>query len=209
MPGIAGSSLEPRQFLRHGFSNGLAEDVRGWNFLFVWIVGVEITLSMLVVFEFGFLVQVCLYHRCSSEMTKITRFRVGLMALQVHYEREKIRDLRHRVLGLSSKDLEKVTKSQVVESLAILCALFGMVKWPFQGLSDLQLGDKKVTKNHLVRDVFQIQPLCWWDLQDSSLKRSVCCGVPMDFSSFWMRNEIKKLKLLAIKSTLTTTSPRS
>ena len=40
MPGIAGSSsrllsLEPRQFLRHGFSNCLAEDVSGWNFLFV------------------------------------------------------------------------------------------------------------------------------------------------------------------------------
>ena len=26
---------------------------------------------------------------------------------------------------------------------AILCDLFGMVKWPFQGLSDLQLGDEK------------------------------------------------------------------
>ena len=34
--------------------------------------------------------------------------------------------------------------------LAILCALFGMVKWPFQRLSDLQLGDEKVTLNHLV-----------------------------------------------------------
>ena len=34
--------------------------------------------------------------------------------------------------------------------LAILCDLFGMVKtWPFQRLSDLQLGDKKVTMNHL------------------------------------------------------------
>ena len=33
--------------------------------------------------------------------------------------------------------------------LAILCDLFGMVKWPFQSLSDLQLGDKKVTLNHL------------------------------------------------------------
>ncbi len=32
-------------------------------------------------------------------------------------------------------------------------ALFGMVKWPFQRLSDLQLGDKKVTLNHL-DDVF-------------------------------------------------------
>ena len=34
--------------------------------------------------------------------------------------------------------------------LAILCDLLGMVKWPFQRLSDLQLGDKKVTLNHLV-----------------------------------------------------------
>ena len=34
--------------------------------------------------------------------------------------------------------------------LAILCALFGMVKWHFQRLSDLQLGDQKVTLNHLV-----------------------------------------------------------
>ena len=25
---------------------------------------------------------------------------------------------------------------------------FGMVKWPFQRSSDLQLGDKRVTKNH-------------------------------------------------------------
>ena len=34
--------------------------------------------------------------------------------------------------------------------LAILCDLFGMVKWPFQRLSDVQLGDKNVTLNHLV-----------------------------------------------------------
>ncbi len=33
--------------------------------------------------------------------------------------------------------------------LAILCALFGMVKWPFQRLNDLQLRDQKVTLNHL------------------------------------------------------------
>ena len=30
-----------------------------------------------------------------------------------------------------------------IKHLAILCALFGMFKWPFQRLSDLQLGDKK------------------------------------------------------------------
>ena len=34
--------------------------------------------------------------------------------------------------------------------LAILCDLFGKVKWPFQSLSDLQLLDKKVTLNHLL-----------------------------------------------------------
>ena len=33
--------------------------------------------------------------------------------------------------------------------LAILCELFGMVKWPFKRLSDLQLGNQKVTLNHL------------------------------------------------------------
>ena len=40
--------------------------------------------------------------------------------------------------------------------LAILCDLFGMVKWPFQRLNDLQLGDKKVTLNHLVLELFQL-----------------------------------------------------
>ena len=34
--------------------------------------------------------------------------------------------------------------------LAILGELFGMVKWAFQKLSDLQLGNKKVTLYHLV-----------------------------------------------------------
>ena len=34
--------------------------------------------------------------------------------------------------------------------LVIQSDLFGMVKWPFKGLSDLQLGDKNVTLNHLV-----------------------------------------------------------
>ena len=33
--------------------------------------------------------------------------------------------------------------------LAILCDLFGMVKLPFQRLNGLQIGDKKVTLNHL------------------------------------------------------------
>ena len=41
--------------------------------------------------------------------------------------------------------------------LAILCDLFGMVEWPFQRLSDLQLGDKKVTLNHLVEEYCKLQ----------------------------------------------------
>ena len=34
-------------------------------------------------------------------------------------------------------------------NLVIQSDLFGMVKWPFQWLIDLQLGDQKVTLNHL------------------------------------------------------------
>ena len=37
-----------------------------------------------------------------------------------------------------------------IKYLAILCDLFGMVKWALQRLSDLQLGDKKVTLKHMV-----------------------------------------------------------
>ena len=38
--------------------------------------------------------------------------------------------------------------------LAILCDLFGMVKWPFKRLSDLQLRNQKITLNHLVTPFF-------------------------------------------------------
>ncbi len=38
--------------------------------------------------------------------------------------------------------------------LAILCDLFGMVKWHFERWSDLQLRDQKVTLNHLVCIVY-------------------------------------------------------
>ena len=38
--------------------------------------------------------------------------------------------------------------------LAILCALFGMIKWTLQRLSDLQIGDKKGTLNHLVDYIY-------------------------------------------------------
>ena len=42
------------------------------------------------------------------------------------------------------KNFPYFTKHDENNSLAILCDLFGMVKWPFQRLPDLQLGDKKV-----------------------------------------------------------------
>ena len=41
------------------------------------------------------------------------------------------------------------TKRGAFQNLVIQSDLFGMVKWPFQGLSDLQLGDEKGTLNHL------------------------------------------------------------
>ena len=44
----------------------------------------------------------------------------------------------------------KVGKKGMKLYLVIQSDLFGMVKWPFKGLSDLQLEDQKVTLNHLV-----------------------------------------------------------
>ena len=43
----------------------------------------------------------------------------------------------------------KETMMVKIYHLAIFCDLFGMVKWPFQRLCDLQVGDAKVTLNHL------------------------------------------------------------
>ena len=67
-------------------------------------------------------------------------------------------------------------------SLAILCDLFGMVKWPLQRLSDLQLGDKKVTLNHQVcffqwkiaayLCLFAIMMLLYMFLRETSLNKS-------------------------------------
>ena len=74
--------------------------------------------------------------------------------------------IRHTILSLNStagpKDLFAHNKAPKVEitrnvgtaGLAVLCDLFRMVKWPFKWLSDLQLGDEKVTLNHLGLDVF-------------------------------------------------------
>ena len=54
--------------------------------------------------------------------------------------------------GNESSHLKKFLKKDVGQ--VIQSDLFGMVKWPVQGLSDLQLGDKKVTLNHLVGGFF-------------------------------------------------------
>ena len=60
-----------------------------------------------------------------------------------------------------------VGKSAKNMYLAILYALFGMLKWPFQGLSDLQLGDEKGTLNHLV---YRIQSLQGLDVETGKKK---------------------------------------
>ncbi len=60
------------------------------------------------------------------------------------------------------KNLSAPPKRQVFDSLpkkklnlVIQRDLFGMVKWPLKGLSDLQLGNQKVTLNHLEEEVFR------------------------------------------------------
>ena len=45
--------------------------------------------------------------------------------------------------------------------------LFGMVKWPFKGLSDLQLGGKKGTLNHLVHVFFVMRSLPAFSVKNS------------------------------------------
>ncbi len=60
--------------------------------------------------------------------------------------------------------------------LAILCDLFGMVKWPLQRLSDLQLGDKKSTLNHLDCQVKKIQ---------TSSLRAAFSMVPFSMVQWW------------------------
>ena len=55
---------------------------------------------------------------------------------------------------ISRKVSDFTAKQKTNTYLAILCDLFGMVKWPFKGLSDLQLGNQNVTLNHLVTDKF-------------------------------------------------------
>ena len=45
-------------------------------------------------------------------------------------------------------ELAKDDKTILI-NVAILCALFGMFKWPLQRLSDLQIAYKKVSLNHL------------------------------------------------------------
>ena len=52
-------------------------------------------------------------------------------------------------------------QQKVLQYLAILLVtFFGMLKWPFQRLSDLQLGDKKVTLNHLVQHIYHSFCFC-------------------------------------------------
>ena len=68
-------------------------------------------------------------------------------------------------------------------SLAIRCALFGMVKWPFQGLSNLRLGRKKVTLNHLeCEHVFEKQNV--WNQFETILTHASLCRVMFETTTY-------------------------
>ncbi len=181
MPGIAASSrfaIDSRQWdngttpiLKARVVNGLTfESPRMSCWIFVSFESLVWNSHFQCVIVMRFWVwlpeQVYLYHKCSSEMTKVTRFRVGLMTLLVHYAANERKSW---IWGIESLVwTEVIGKSDKIWSC-----------W--------------------VRDVFQIQPLCWRDLQDSSLKKSVCCGVPMDFSSFWMREWDEEIQIPCLK----------
>ena len=70
--------------------------------------------------------------------------------------------------------------------------LFGMVKWPFQGLSDLQLEDKKVTLNHLVRNIY----MSFFELREAQL-----CHILWFWSmSLWGALDLKYIFTVMIQS---------
>ncbi len=84
--------------------------------------------------------------------------------------------------------------------LAILCDLFGMVKWPFQWLNGLQIGDKKVTLNHLVilmffscfqclfiqiSCVFLRSYVCYTVARLRSIQADFFLGWPKKNTTFW------------------------
>ena len=54
-----------------------------------------------------------------------------------------------------TKKKRKTGETRKKHFLVIQSDLLGMVKWPFKGLSDLQLGDKKATLNHLVDAIWK------------------------------------------------------
>ena len=54
--------------------------------------------------------------------------------------------------GTTSLKAARLTAT--TQYLVIQSDLFGMVKWPFKGFSDLQLGDQQATVNHLVQHVY-------------------------------------------------------
>ena len=72
---------------------------------------------------------------------------------------------------------EKMTRQKVCVSF------FGMVKWTFQRLSDLQISNKKVTLNHLVLVVFDV----------FVLKLLFVCVILLSMCFIWIiRQKIRK-----------------
>jgi len=66
------------------------------------------------------------------------------------FERSKGSNCQNKIWNTRKHGKIKDICKKTYPWLAIHCDLFGMVKWPFGRLSDLQLGDKEVTLNHLV-----------------------------------------------------------
>ena len=74
----------------------------------------------------------------------------------------------------------KVWSSKNNMSLAILCDPFGMVKWPYQALSDLQPRDQQVTLNHLEGTLlkyilYPTRQIITNKILQSELKSGECC----------------------------------
>ena len=111
------------------FKNTISTVVGGWTNWSIWII---------FPISSGWNQQKSLsYHHLEFQEVMVDRWRscLGIPYIQNSWGYPKKKPVKKPIL------------------LAILCDLFGMVKWPFKGLSDLQLGDQKVTLNHLAVNV--------------------------------------------------------
>ena len=80
-----------------------------------------------------------------------------------------------------------------IDTWQFFVTFFGMVKWPFQRLSDLQLGDEQVTLNYLVCCSSPARPVeVYFDSDGTNLWTKVCPSLKTQSKS------IRKLVLLRL-----------